>query len=201
MNTAGKLVLATGSTNRYTSSVIHGDGVLRNDTWYRVEVKIDASATVGHIQARVFYGANLEGVTEDEALGSATDNWNIYATGTGGMAVGVCDSAGASALNLSLDSIGMSTVDWIGSAAPSTPLTTPVVTVTNETDPSTIAGSDGSITVTWPAVFGAATYETAMADGLGQTTGFIVDSSAATSPYTFTGLTAGDYTVAVRANP
>lgn len=81
------------------------------------------------------------------------------------------------------------------------PLDTPVVTVTTEVDPSTPGGTDGSITVTWPAVPNADHYEAGIADGHGQTSGFTVTSTSAVSPYTFTGLDAGDYTVAIRAMP
>jgi hypothetical protein len=89
-----------------------------------------------------------------------------------------------------------------GAANPAdSPLDTPVVTVTNETDPTTPGGTDGSITVTWPAVSGAATYDAGIADGLNRTDGFSVVSTSATSPYVFTGLNAGDYTVAIRAIP
>lgn len=80
-------------------------------------------------------------------------------------------------------------------------LDTPVVTVSGITNPTTPGGSDGTISVTWPAVAGADTYEAGIANGLNQTGGFVQDSATATSPYTFEDLTAGQYTVAIRAHP
>ena len=80
-----------------------------------------------------------------------------------------------------------------------TPLDTPVVTVTSTTVP-TVANNDGEIQVSWPAVTDAASYEAGIATGHDQTAGFVT-TSAVTSPHTFTGLAAGDYTVAIRAIP
>lgn len=81
---------------------------------------------------------------------------------------------------------------------PEVALDTPVVTITDSNDPSTIGGTDGSITISWPAVSGAHHYEAAIADGT-VTSGFTASDTAATSPKTFSGLDAGPYTVAVRA--
>lgn len=72
----------------------------------------------------------------------------------------------------------------------SDPLGTPVVTVTNQTA--------STVTVTWPAVPTATRYEAGTAPGYNQTALSVVQSNA-TSPYTFTGLSEGDYTVGIRA--
>lgn len=82
-----------------------------------------------------------------------------------------------------------------------TPLDTPVVTVTDETDPTTSGGSDGSITITWAAITNAVRYEVGIATGHDQTSGFTQVEDDATSPFVITGRSAGDYTVAVKAHP
>lgn len=79
-----------------------------------------------------------------------------------------------------------------------TPLDTPTVTVTGAVNPSTVGGTDGSITISWPPVSGAHHYEATIADGT-ITTGFVATDLNAVSPKTFVGLDAGPYTVAVRA--
>jgi hypothetical protein len=80
------------------------------------------------------------------------------------------------------------------------PLDTPAVTVVSQTDPTTAGGTDGTITVSWPAVPDADHYEAGWAAG-DVTEGFAVVSSSATSPYVFTGRSAGVQTVAIRAIP
>jgi hypothetical protein len=82
------------------------------------------------------------------------------------------------------------------------PLDTPVVTVDAENDPSEPEAEDGSIEFSWEAVSGALNYDVGIADGLNQTEGFtILESGHESLSYEATGLGAGDYTVAVRANP
>lgn len=79
-----------------------------------------------------------------------------------------------------------------------TPLSTPVVTVSSFTNPSSAGASTGTITVTWPPVASAHHYEAAIADG-DVTSGYSVVSTTATSPYTFTNVSAGQKTVTIRA--
>ena len=76
-------------------------------------------------------------------------------------------------------------------------LATPVVTMTT-TPPSSVGASDGTATLTWPAVSGADHYEAALATGT-VTTDFVADDTNATSPKTYTGLSDGPYSGAVRA--
>lgn len=64
--------------------------------------------------------------------------------------------------------------------------------------PATVGNDDGSVTISWDDVPTATRYEAGLADGHDQTT-FVVVEPDATSPYTFTDLGGGDYTVAVRA--
>lgn len=77
-------------------------------------------------------------------------------------------------------------------------LATPNATITNVTKPSSMGGSDGTVSISWPAVPGAAGYDVSVASGAAGPA-FTPTKVGATSPYTFTGLSAGSYTVAVRA--
>jgi hypothetical protein len=88
-------------------------------------------------------------------------------------------------------------------APPPPPLDTPVVTIASQTNPTTIGGNDGSATVQWGAVTGAASYDVGRAAGLGQTEGFTVLQTGVTAlEYADnSGLAAGDYTYGVRAQP
>lgn len=81
------------------------------------------------------------------------------------------------------------------------PLATPVVTVSTFTNPTLPGATDGSGTVTWSAITDASFYVAEIAPGLNATTGFVVKSSGATSPYTFTGLGGGNYTLSITAHP
>jgi hypothetical protein len=191
-----KLAIRIPTTTQHTSLT-----TIEVNTWYRLEMRVEAaSSTHTRARGRLFYGSNIEGSTPDEAWGNNT----TFPGGdgaVGGLMSGWLGGPGV-ASNLSIDDLSFSDVDWIGSSAPPpAPLDTPVVTVTDETGPTTTSGTDGSITVTWPAITGATAYDAGIANGLSQTGGFTTVSSAATSPYTFTGLAAGNYTVAIRANP
>jgi hypothetical protein len=89
---------------------------------------------------------------------------------------------------------------WLNVAAVDI-LDTPVVTVDSTSNPTTEGGTDGSITVSWVAIDGADSYTAEIADGHNATDGFTIDDAAATSPHVFSGLTAGQYTVAITAVP
>lgn len=80
-------------------------------------------------------------------------------------------------------------------------LDAPVVSEVVAVNPSTVGGTDGSITLTWGPVTDADRYEVDIADGLDATSGFVVDNADATSPHTIAGLAAGPYTWGVRAYP
>lgn len=97
------------------------------------------------------------------------------------------------------NAVGVSLMLSIHESVPATPLPTPVLTVTH-VNPSTHGGTDGSVTVTWEAISGAAVYESCLLVG-DVTTGFASTRSDATLTRTFPGLAAGTYTVAVRAMP
>ena len=87
--------------------------------------------------------------------------------------------------------------DWLPAVDPQIPLDTPVLTLGAKTNASSYGASDGSQVVTWPPVAGAHHYVAEINSG----SGYTIVSSAATSPFMFTGLAAGTYTVGITAHP
>ena len=85
-------------------------------------------------------------------------------------------------------------------STPGDPLPTPALTIVSTARPSSQGANNGSITASWPPVAGAHHYEAGIASG-NVATGFTTIAVSATSPYTWTNLSAGTYTVAVRAVP
>lgn len=84
----------------------------------------------------------------------------------------------------------------------SAPLATPTVTLTGSTGPTSIGGSNGTATVSWPAVSGAGAYDAYKAAGTSPAQeDFTLVASGVTSPYTFTGLSAGGQSVGIKARP
>lgn len=82
--------------------------------------------------------------------------------------------------------------DWLERTDVTSQLATPTVTVGTITNPTTIGGTDGSTVVSWTAVSGAVSYDAYIATGSTPAQGdFTLVASGVTSPYTFTGLTAG----------
>lgn len=132
----------------------------------------------------------LDGDTEPGSYQqSTTDNTAGYQVAG---AVGLRANIGASAAAAVLSFGNYSATDPTTST-----LDTPVVAL-SQVAPTTIGGSDGSVTATWPAISGANHYESCLVTGTA-TSGFTADDTNATSPKAYTGLSAGTYTVAVRA--
>lgn len=109
-------------------------------------------------------------------------------------------STTTSAAGVYIDDIEVRTgVDYNDFIGPSTvELGTPEVRITGKTNPTSVGASDGSITVAWDPIAGADHYESCLNTGE-IISGFVADDTNATSPKTYTGLSAGIYTVAVRA--
>lgn len=90
--------------------------------------------------------------------------------------------------------------DWLARTDVVTQLSTPVVTLGAVTNPTTIGGSDGTAAVTWPAVANATSYDAYIAAGSSPAQGdFSLVATNVTSPYTFTGLTAGTRAYGIKA--
>jgi len=106
LTTTGTIQLRAPATLRYTSST-----VITDNSWFRIELQVDSSATVGHIQCRLFVGANVNGTTADESFGSAVDNWDTGDGTVGGWRTGWGTTSTA---NMWIDEVSMSDVGWLG---------------------------------------------------------------------------------------
>ncbi len=90
--------------------------------------------------------------------------------------------------------------DWLARTDVITLLDTPTVTLGSVTNPTTIGGNDGTAVVSWPAVSNATSYDAYLATGSSPAQGdFTLVASGVTSPYTFTGLNAGDKAFGIKA--
>ena len=90
--------------------------------------------------------------------------------------------------------------DWLARTDVTTQLDTPVVTLGTVTNPSTIGGSNGTAVVSWSAVSNATSYDAYVAPGSSPAQGdFTLVASGVTSPYTFTGLSAGTKSFGIKA--
>lgn len=85
---------------------------------------------------------------------------------------------------------------WLGPIGATEQLATPVLTLTGTT-PASPASSDGTATVTWPAVPNASGYR-ALTAPFG-TSDYETSTETVTSPHTFTGLSGGGIRLAIQA--
>lgn len=162
---------------------------------FRFDCRVNTIAPDVEIRLRVFKNANVNGTTPDDEITHTLPTVDVDRFRLGGQEAG--------SWNMKFDNLRVSDLlEWLGPYSPAAaPLATPVLTVTDENAPTAPGGTDGSIVVTWPAITGADHYEAGIADGHGVTSGFSIDDLTATSPHTFAGLAAGNYTVAIRAIP
>lgn len=165
-------------------------------TKVRISLQVTGgSATASTIVAKVYSGTTSWITQMGSTFTSST--WNTNTDQVVGVDLGV-NTAVSNSIEVGWDDIqinngsGSEINDYVS------PLTTPVVTVTSTLPPSTIGGNNGQITISWPAVAGASSYEGFVGAG-DIDSGFTATHPSITSPYTFIGLSAGQYTVAVRA--
>ncbi len=111
LTSAGKIQLRAPTTARFTSTT-----TISTDTWYRLEVHVLSNASTGHIEARLYTGANLDGATIDETIGTWSNNYDTGDGTVGGQLSGVGSNPG-STINMSVKHIGISDVGWLGSAS------------------------------------------------------------------------------------
>lgn len=171
-------------------------GTLAPDTWYRLEVGLARDASAGTMNIAIYPG--------DSSVPVAQFNPGVQTginTGSGAytnLRFGPKASTGTSELTMWVDDwmVDDATTTFIGPATVA--LATPVLTFVSKTDPTVFGAADGTYTASWPAVSGAVRYEAAVAPG-DVTTGYTVVADDVTSPYTWTGLTGGQKTFAIRA--
>lgn len=167
--------------------------------WVRAELLLEQGTTTtnGRARAALYLGDSPTPLVDSgwlEGLNLRAGTWDIARARFGK------GNTGSLVTDVFMDTLAVDTdIDYKGFIGASTPqLATPAVTITSKVNPTTVGGTNGSITITWPPVAGAHHYEAAIAPG-DVVEGFVPSDLAATSPKTFTGLGAGTYTVAVRA--
>lgn len=168
-------------TLRYSSATS-----IAADTWYRLEWHVVHNASTGHMEARLFYGANLHGTTPDESFGSPSANWNT-GSGSDEVSQGIAGNPGASGATMWLDGIAIDDVAWIGPAS--------------ATYPAAVEGlagvDDGSteLDLSWNVLAGAGGYDV-------ERDGVIIATDVATNAYHDSGLSPGtEYDYRVRGVP
>ncbi len=200
-----RLVVAVNPSGNVTIEDVgaaHNTTLLTGATWgakYRITIEaVGGSTTASQVTARLYSGTT----SWDTTVGNAVNvsNWNMSTDAVIGADIGICTSPGAIVLTAGWDDVQLN--DGAGSRIGDIveQLTTPVVTLGATTNPSTVGGSDGSQVVTWAAVPGASSYEAWIANGASPAQGdFTLVATGVTSPYTFTGLTAGQRSYGIKA--
>lgn len=175
-------------------------GTITVGTKFRVAFEfVGGSTTASTLQGRA-YTASTPGVY-DNAIGSAvsTTTADLSVDDLVGVELGILSNT-ASARTMRADDLQIN--DGAGSRIVdyAAPLGTPVVTVAAQVNPTTIGGTNGTVQVTWPAISGATAYDAYVATGGTPAQGdFTLVASSVTSPYTFTGLSAGIRAYGIRA--
>jgi hypothetical protein len=131
--TGGNVALHDAAgTARYTSTKAFASG-----EEYRFEMHVVHATVNGHMEARLFYGANLHGETPDESFGSSSANWNTGAALDHIRYGAMTTAAAATNETVLMDEIEWNNTGWPGPAAISggggtpgvvDPLTEPVTT-------------------------------------------------------------------------
>lgn len=183
LTTAGKIQLRAPSTERYLSTY-----TVAANTPFRLEVHVVSSASVGRIEARLFYGANLNGTTPDEAFGSSSTNWD---TGNGTVAAvnfGCCTTPGQDGYTLKLDGVALADDDWLGPESFTPPPSGANIIVSNSfeggTDGAALTtgnsgGASGDAFDSVPLNSGTVEYDTAVNRGPGSVTARCIGGAAA----------------------
>lgn len=175
---------------------------LADITWgakYRITIEaVGGSTTSSQVNVHVYSGTNSWSAPIGTPLSVA--NWNMSTDSIVGVDIGMASSPGAIVLTVGWDDVQLN--DGAGGEIGDIvdQLATPVVTLGAATNPSTVSGSDGSQVVTWATVPGASSYEAWIASGASPAQGdFTRVATGVTSPYTFTGLTAGEWSYGIKA--
>ena len=174
-------------------------GVVTPSAWFRYEItgQVGTTTSNGRIRIRVFA---LNGTTPLATVEATALNLNVNPVTHVDVGTVTVPSA-AMIHNIDTVRLNNGTDTPIGPYIPATKLPTPVLTLVGTTQASSPVATDVTATVSWPAVPNAASYLAEIAPGLNATTGFVQVSATATSPFTFTGLAAGQYTFGITAYP
>ncbi|MFT4282372.1 hypothetical protein [Microbacterium sp.] len=193
VNAANKLRLSDASG---TSGVWTAANALLANTWYRLELyaKPGTTSSNGVIKGAYYLG---DSTTPVETIYSSTTA-NVGTSTTIDKIQRGKITATATAAKFDSHAWDDNASDLIGPF--SNPLDTPEPVVTGYVNPTTIAGTDGTATVTWAAVSGAVRYDAMIAHTAEPLQGdFTLKQTGVTSPYTFTGLGAGTHALGIIA--
>lgn len=184
------------NANKWNTSVNTSVGTVPSGQWVRVELYVTLGATTGTFRLVAYSGDSTTPLTN-------LDSGTMTAQNTGADSYTTIRYGSKTSTNVNTGSMYFDDFDYnetaTGLIGPYVEvLGTPVATVTGTTHPSSIGGTNGTATLSWGAVAGAASYDACLRTGT-VTTGFTATATGITSPYVFTGLAAGPYTVAVRA--
>lgn len=117
MSSTGNIQLAdSAGTLRYTST----KAFTANEA-FRIETHFAFDATNGHMEARLFWGANLNGTTPDETVGVFTDNWNLGGPDADFFDYG--NLTNGTGTTRYMDALGFSDTTWVGPAVTANPVT------------------------------------------------------------------------------
>lgn len=189
---------------QWIGSTTTSTGTMSLNTWYRLELMVTLSATAGTYRIAVYPGDTGTPVSGMDSGVRTTANGG-GGLNTGGdsytqIRFGAKSSSNAGTVTMYMDDWAYDTGTTTLLGAYVDTLTTPSVSLGTTTNPSTVGASNGSQVVTWSAVAGATSYEAWRASGSTPTQGdFTQIATGVTSPYTFTGLTAGTYSFGIKA--
>ncbi len=196
VNAAGNIVVGDYQSTHYVT--IAGMTVVWGQK-YRITCEVvGGSTTSSQVSVHVYSGTTSWSAPIGTPL--SVSNWNLSTSSLIGVDIGVGSSPGAIALTIGWDDLQLNNGAGSEIGDITATLATPVVTLGAVTNPSTVGGSNGSQVVTWAAVPGASSYEAWIASGASPAQGdFTRVATGVTSPYTFTGLTAGERSYGIKA--
>lgn len=175
-------------------------GAFSLNTWHRLDGYMTAGAGTGSFRLAGYNGDSTTPITGLDSGLRASQNTGADGFSTWRVGPKTSTGTGTGTMYIDLDSSG-----W-DPAATGLPgpwqetLGTPIVSLGAATRPSTVGGDDGTQTVTWGSISGAASYDAYIATG--DTPGqedFDLVQAGVTSPYTFIDLSAGVRAYGIKA--
>jgi hypothetical protein len=110
---------------RIPSSIVYSDSTytLVDATKIRLETHIKAlTATTVAAEARLFYGANLQGITPDETFGDIATDFTAGDGLFGRVTFGIISTTGQAGYEMTLDDVAVSIDGWLGPSVPPVPV-------------------------------------------------------------------------------
>lgn len=183
---------------RWNGAVTTSVGTVSTGTWIRYQLEATMSATVGTFRLRAYSLDSTTPLTNMDSGAMTGQNTGPDAWTT--LRVGVKTSTGTNTGTAYLDDIAFDPATSTAIGPYTEVLATPTLTVDDFSDPTTVGGSDGSITISWGAIAGATSYDAYIAPGPDPDPGdFTLVEAGVTSPYEFDGLEDGLWAPGIQA--